>query len=113
MQTDITQWKEKEKVRINELREKNIREQGGIPYLQLKEGENPITLLPVLPKVEDGNFGPQVIFQIKAFEKEYLLSTREGGTLHKELVDAISNEPVNVTIERWGTGKDTRYKIKK
>ena len=112
-QTSILQWKENEMKRLDELRDKKIREQGKIPYYKMKEGDNTLILLPVKTEAVDGKYGAQVVFHIQVDEKEYLLAVGEGGKLHEELIKTMEDNPVTVTIERWGTGKETRYKMKK
>ena len=112
---DLRKWVTQEKAAMQKKREQQFKDKGIelTPFLKLVEGENKITLLPKIPRISEGQFGKQYIFQAKQGRTEYSLGIRENSPLYRMLVNVLTDIPTDLTIIRAGEQKATRYSIKK
>jgi hypothetical protein len=113
----IPQWVKDKQVKIEEEKEKyqksNLPE-GYEGYLKLVNGENKITIdMTHTPTEGISKFNkPQTHYGVISEGKKYILST---SSLLDQLINSeimISGNPT-MTIIRTGSGKETRYEIKK
>jgi hypothetical protein len=109
---NIIEWKRNEQTRLDEERERTLREKGINPFYRLETGENPFTLLPEIPINSQGKYGEQRVFAIEKSGKKYSLAVSPKSKLYRILISKLNDKPIEINIVRTGIGKETQYSLK-
>lgn len=112
MDEKIDKWVEEEEAKEKEQRKQRFEEKGYKEFAKLGIGETTLTVLPVLPRQQEGNFGLQNIYRVKIGKDEYDLGTKTGSPLNKILRNALKEAPKKIVVVKAGEGKSTRWSQK-
>jgi hypothetical protein len=112
--TALTLQMKEELKNLEEERRKRMEEKGQRPFFQWVKGDNYFQVNPDVPmRLEQGKFGEQAIFRVKANDgKEYDLAVGKHSPLYALLVRGIAKKQFNFAIIKSGIGKETRYEEK-
>ena len=102
-QKTIPKWVQERKQRIGKAQ---------LQYFKIPVGETTITVnVDIVPEELEGDYSKQYVYSVIVNNEELKLSASEY--LDKMIIEALSQGINPFTLVRKGTGKKTRYSIKK
>jgi hypothetical protein len=85
---------------------------GDSPYLNLEEGLNKFMLQPEIPSERESSFGKtQYCFKVTQGGTEKVWTVTKNSPMAQQVVDKLLKAPVELTVNRLGTGKSTRLAL--
>jgi hypothetical protein len=109
--TNLIEFAEKEKQRLDEQREEAMAEAGYVAFYKIPEGTTKVTFSTDVEPREDVKFGG-TIFRVTVNGEEKDLRINPRSPLYREVIANLAEHKVDMTITRMGTGMtDTRYKV--
>jgi hypothetical protein len=112
----LSEWLRSEEERLEQEQTQRLEEKGLEPYIKFEEGETVITLLKKMPKQDlpKGEYDTERNgFFVLEGKDEKIWGVNKNSPTYREVVQLLKSAPVKIRVIRAGTGKATRYSIKK
>ena len=108
----LNKWLEQEKMSIAKKRQDYMDMHDMKEFWKAEVGSNTIKVLPCIPRAVKGAFGDKNAFRIEVAGKQYDWGITPKSPLYRQMLDLLAKAPVEVTIVRTGSDKNTRYDLK-
>jgi hypothetical protein len=113
---ELGEWLRGEEERLEQEQAQRLEEKGLEPYIKFEEGETVLTLERKMPKQDlpKGEYDTDRNgFYVLEGKDEKIWGVNKNSPTYREVVALLKQAPVKIRVIRAGTGKATRYSIKK
>ena len=106
-------WLKAEKKRLEEERERILKEKGYEDLFRFPVGETRIKLVMKQPDIKEGQQGRQfAVFDIEVEGKKVQIGVNLRSPMYREFIGRMADNKLEFSVIRTGMGLDTRYNFK-